>query len=138
MPARDFVRRFTKTLCEQPGFRRLGLEFSGLMWLVVTSALLGFSANAATGLLGELVPSFGEFAVKYEAIIEALLYPGDPILRVAAVACNEKMLPVRRNFAVLGVVALVGIWARSDSISDALWTSNPGRRPWTGSPRNLP
>ncbi len=98
---------------------KLGFGGGGLAWVILTSAVLGIGAAAATGVLSEIVPGWKEAAAAYGEMVEALMSPADPVLRAAAIVsvvvvaplCEETlfrgvMLPLQRD-AIRWVPAVV-------------------------------
>lgn len=62
-----------------PSFRA-GAGPAGYAILAVAATVLGFVANLLTGLVLVLIPSLSELAAQYEAMVEQLVRPDDPLL----------------------------------------------------------
>ena len=98
------VRHVAGGKAEFARFRSLSLSPMAIAWVVATSLVLGLAANAVTGLLAELVPALGEIAAAYEQTVKELLYPGDAVLRAAAVAGVVAVAPVCEEILFRGTL----------------------------------
>lgn len=87
-----------------PRVRRLGIGAGGLIWVLGTSAALGFAANAVTGLLASTVPSLHDLADAYDQMFRGLMFPDDPVARAAAIAAIVVAAPVCEETLFRGVL----------------------------------
>ena len=87
-----------------PRWRTLGLSAPWLIWVVVTSVVLGFAANAWTGMLAELVPALKPIAAAYQAMFEGLMYPEEPLHRAAAIVAVVVVAPLCEETLFRGVI----------------------------------
>lgn len=89
-----------------PNAQKLGRPsgLSVVLWIIVTSALLGFAANALTGILAEVSPPLKEIATAYEAMFQGLMFPDEPLHRYAAIAAICVFAPVCEEVLFRGVI----------------------------------
>ena len=83
---------------------RPGFGWAGYGWLIATSIALSVAANVLTGLLAVSLGPLSELAAAYEVMFMSLMFPDDPIRRIAAIVAVVIVAPICEEALFRGVI----------------------------------